>query len=84
MCLDIGTPCKRRELHKVSSWRSSLSEVWQLGEMRGSKHGLVREALCALNLILWTRLCIRILLVVRLVPTIVHGRLELSKLLDAL
>ena len=40
--------------------------------------------MCAFHLILWTRLSIRIRLIVRLVPTCVHGRLELIILLDAL
>ncbi len=52
----------------------------QLAEMRGSKHCLIREALCSLHLILWARLSIRALLIISLVSTIVHGMLELAVL----
>jgi hypothetical protein len=75
--------CKRRVITIVSSWISSLSEVWQLVVMRGSKNWWVRKALCALHLILRTRLSIRVLLIIRLIPTSVHARLELGVLLDA-
>jgi hypothetical protein len=52
--------------------------------MKGSKYWLVSKVLRALDLILLTRLYIRVLLIIRLVPTIIHAILELSKLLDAL
>jgi hypothetical protein len=83
LCLGSGLPCKRRKLHKVSSWSSSLSDKWWLVRVkRGSKHWLV-QILNALDLILSTRLSIRILQVAMLVPTNVHARLELGVLLDA-
>lgn len=53
--------------------------------MRGSKHWrLVNKVLRALDLILNTRLYIRIRLIVRLVTTSVYGRLVLIILLDGL
>ena len=73
--------CKWGILHEVSSWRSTLGYIRHLGVMRGSKHRLVGEALGALYLILWTRLHIRVLLIIRLVSTRApHGRLELAVL----
>ena len=74
-CLGSSLPCKRRELIKVSSWSSSLSDKWWLVRVkRGSKHWLV-QILNALDLILSTRLSIRILQVARLVPTNVYASL---------
>ena len=91
--LGIGKSCKRRKLPKVSRWRPSLGDKWQLSEMKGPKHWRVNEVLCwrvsevlcALDLIDLTWLDIRVRLVIRLlVPTRVHTRLELTELLHAL